>query len=130
MNAPATLETERRGDTVIVRVTGEIDVFNAASISADIEAAVPTEAHGAVLDLTAVGFLDSTAIRKLFALTSRLRERRQRVLIVTPCGSIVLRTLQLVEFSRAAPLHDSLEAALADLGAAGGDGARAEWPSG
>jgi anti-anti-sigma factor len=121
MNAPATLESVRHGDNVVVSVVGELDVFNAATIAAEIEAAVPSEAHGAVLDLTGVDFLDSTAIRKLFALTSRLRERRQRVLIVTPGGSIVLRTLQLVEFSRAAPLHDSLEAALADLGP--GDGA-------
>jgi anti-anti-sigma factor len=120
VNAPATLAAERHGDNVVVRVVGEVDVFNAASIAADIEAAVPTEAHGAVLDLTGVGFLDSTAIRKLFALTGRLRERRQRVLVVTPRGSIVLRTLQLVEFGRAAPLHDTLEAALADLDA--GDG--------
>ena len=116
MNPPATLATERHGDNVVVSVTGELDVFNAATIASEIEAAVPSEAHGAVLDLTAVGFLDSTAIRKLFALTSRLRERRQRVLIVTPGGSIVLRTLELVEFSRAAPLHDSVEAALAELG--------------
>ncbi|MEA2151767.1 MAG: hypothetical protein QOD69_3597, partial [Solirubrobacteraceae bacterium] len=84
MTAPATLAAERHGDNVVVRVVGEVDVFNAASIAADIEAAVPTEAHGAVLDLTGVGFLDSTAIRKLFALTGRLRERRQRVLVVTP----------------------------------------------
>jgi anti-sigma B factor antagonist len=123
MTAPATLRAERRGDNVVVSVTGELDVFNAAAIASDIEAAVPSEAHGAVLDLTGVDFLDSTAIRKLFALTSRLRERRQRVLIVTPSGSIVLRTLQLVEFSRAAPMHDSLESALADLGP--GDGAAA-----
>ena len=116
MTPPATLATERHGDNVVVSVTGELDVFNAATIASEIEAAVPSEAHGAVLDLTAVGFLDSTAIRKLFALTSRLRERRQRVLIVTPGGSIVLRTLELVEFSRAAPLHDSVEAALAELG--------------
>ena len=116
MNPPATLATERHGDNVVVSVTGELDVFNAATIATEIEAAVPSDAHGAVLDLTAVGFLDSTAIRKLFALTSRLRERRQRVLIVTPGGSIVLRTLELVEFSRAAPLHDSVEAALAELG--------------
>jgi anti-anti-sigma factor len=121
VTAPATLASERHGDNVIVRVVGEVDVFNAAAIAADIEAAVPTEVHGAVLDLTGVGFLDSTAIRRLFALTGRLRERRQRVLIVTPRGSIVLRTLQLVEFGRAAPLHDTLEAALADLDA--GDGA-------
>jgi anti-anti-sigma factor len=130
MNAPATLGSERHGDNVVVSVVGELDVFNAATIAADIEAAVPSDAHGAVIDLTAVGFLDSTAIRRLFALTSRLRERRQRVLIVTPAGSIVLRTLQLVEFSRAAPLHASLASALAELGsgadaAAGGDGAAA-----
>lgn len=123
MTAPATMESERRGDNVVVSVVGELDVFNAATIASEIEAAVPSEAHGAVLDLTGVDFLDSTAIRKLFALTSRLRERRQRVLIVTPTGSIVLRTLQLVEFSRAAPLHDSLESALADLGP--GDGTAA-----
>jgi len=60
-------------------------------------------------------FLDSTAIRKLFALTSRLGERRQLVRVVTPGGSTVLRTLQLVEFARAAPMHGSLEEALAAL---------------
>ena len=115
MTPPATLETERHGDNVVVSVVGELDVFNAAEITEAIEAAVPSEVHGAVLDLTGVGFLDSTAIRKLFGLTGRLRERRQRVLVVTPGGSTVLRTLELVEFSRAAPLHDTLEAALAEL---------------
>jgi anti-anti-sigma factor len=115
MNVPATLGSERHGDNVVVSVVGELDVFNAATIAADIEAAVPSDAHGAVIDLTGVGFLDSTAIRRLFALTSRLRERRQRVLIVTPAGSIVLRTLQLVEFSRAAPMHDTLQHALAQV---------------
>jgi anti-anti-sigma factor len=116
MTAPATMESERHGDNVVVSVVGELDVFNASEIASAIEAAIPPDVHGAVIDLTGVGFLDSTAIRKLFGLTGRLRERRQRVLIVTPGGSTVLRTLQLVEFSRAAPLHNSLEAALAELG--------------
>jgi anti-sigma B factor antagonist len=112
----ATLVSSQHGDHVIVNVTGELDVFNAARIVELVEAAVPTEAHGIVLDLSGVGFLDSTAIRKLFALASRLGERRQRVGVVTPQGSTVLRTLELVEFERAAPLHDSLEEALAQLG--------------
>ncbi|CAA9504970.1 MAG: hypothetical protein AVDCRST_MAG67-2273 [uncultured Solirubrobacteraceae bacterium] len=111
----AALTSAQHGDHVIISVSGELDVFNAARIVALVEAAVPTHAHGAVIDLSDVGFLDSTAIRKLFALTSRLGERRQRVRLVTPGGSIVLRTLQLVEFGRAAPLHDSLEEALAEL---------------
>jgi anti-sigma B factor antagonist len=113
VTAPATLSAKRRGNHVVVSLHGELDVFNAADIAAAIEAAVPPDAHGAVVDLSGVGFLDSTAIRKLFALVSRLAERRQSVHIVTPNGSMVLRTLQLVEFSRAAPMHDSLEAALA-----------------
>ena len=111
----ATLESAPHGNHVIVTVTGEIDVFNAGRLVSLMEEQVPTESHGVVLDLTGVGFLDSTAIRKLFALTARLTERRQRVHVVTPDGSIVLRTLELVEFERAAPLHDSLEEALAEL---------------
>ena len=112
----ATLSSAQHGHHVIVSVSGELDVFNAARIVELVEAAVPTDAHGAVLDLSGVGFLDSTAIRKLFALTNRLSERRQPVRVVTPSGSMVLRTLELVEFGRAAPLHGSLEEALAELG--------------
>ncbi|MEA2192245.1 MAG: hypothetical protein QOI73_2366 [Solirubrobacteraceae bacterium] len=115
MNVPATLTSERRGDVVVVALRGELDVFNAAQMAGAIEAAVPTDAHAAVIDLSDVGFLDSTAIRKLFALTARLAERRQRVQVVSPEGSMVLRTLQLVEFSRAAPMHDTLEQALEQL---------------
>jgi anti-sigma B factor antagonist len=111
----ATLASSQHGHHVVVSVSGELDVFNAARIVELVEAAVPTAAHGAVLDLSGVVFLDSTAIRKLFALTSRLGERRQRVQVVTPSGSMVLRTLELVEFGRAAPMHASLEEALAAL---------------
>lgn len=111
----AVVETEAHGDHVIVRIIGELDVFNAESTTAQIELAIPNELHGAVLDLTAVGFLDSTAIRKLFGLTTRLTERRQSMLLVTPEGSTVRRTLQLVDFSRAAPMFKTLEAALASI---------------
>jgi anti-sigma B factor antagonist len=111
----ATLDSARHGDHVIITLSGEIDVFNAARLMSLVEDGVPTDVHGVVLDLTGVGFLDSTAIRRLFALTARLGERRQRVHVVTPCGSTVLRTLELVEFARAAPLHETLDEALAQL---------------
>ncbi|MEY2514201.1 MAG: anti-sigma factor antagonist [bacterium] len=118
MTAPASLRSERRGDHVIVSLSGELDVFNAAAMTAQIEAVVPPAAHGAVIDLSEVGFLDSTAIRRLFALAGRLTERRQRIAVVSPEGSSVLRTLQLVEFARAAPMCDTLQDALVELGAA------------
>ncbi len=112
----AVVETEPHGDHIIVTIVGELDVFNAADVAREVETAIPTQAHGAVIDLTAVGFLDSTAIRKLFGLATRLAERRQRLAIVTPSGSTVWRTLQLVEFARAAPMHATLEDAMSSLG--------------
>ena len=115
MTAPATLAAHRHGDHAVVTLHGELDVFNAADMTAAVEAAVEPDAHGVVLALTHVGFLDSTAIRKLFALANRLAERRQSVHVVTPPGSMVLRTLQLVDFARAAPMHGSLEDALAQI---------------
>lgn len=115
MNAPATLHAERRGDHVVVALHGELDVFNAADMTRSIEAAVAPDAHGVVLDLTGLDFVDSSAIRKLFGIVARLTERRQRVHVVSPAGSAVLRTLELVEFSRAAPMHDTLDDAIAGL---------------
>jgi anti-sigma B factor antagonist len=111
----AVVETQAEGSHIIVSVTGELDVFNAAATTIAIESAIPTEAHGAVVDLTAVDFLDSTAIRHLFGLATRLAERRQRLLTVTPEDSTVRRTLQLVEFARAAPMYSTLADALESL---------------
>ncbi|MBA3328699.1 MAG: STAS domain-containing protein [Solirubrobacterales bacterium] len=112
----ATIESEPHGRHVVVRVIGELDVFNAGPVAAQVEAAVPAGAHGAVIDFTALGFMDSTGIRKLFALAARLIERRQEVRVVVLEGGPVARTLELVEFSRAAPMHPSLDEALAQLG--------------
>jgi anti-anti-sigma factor len=109
------MQSERRGDHVVVSLWGEIDVFNAAAMATSIESAVPPDAHGAVIDLTGLAFVDSTAIRKLFAVVARLTERRQGVCVVSPTGSSVMRTLELVEFSRAAPMHDTLDEALTQL---------------
>jgi anti-anti-sigma factor len=112
----AAVVAEPRGDHVIVHVSGELDVFNAADMTTRMERAVPTEAHGAILDLTGLEFMDSTAIRKLFSLTARLGERRQAVRVVALPGSSVARTLEIVEFSRAAPMDDSVQSAIASLG--------------
>ena len=68
-----------------------------------------------MLDVTGLDFVDSSAIRQLFGLVARLKERRQRVHVVSPAGSSVLRTLELVEFSRAASMHDTLDDAISRI---------------
>jgi hypothetical protein len=51
----------------------------------------------------------------LFGLARRLAERRQRLHIVAPSATAVGRVLEIVEFGRAAPVHATLDEALAAL---------------
>lgn len=113
MSSPATVRCERRGDDVVVSLRGELDVFNSAEVTAAVASAVTPDALGAVLDLTDVQFLDSSAVRGLFELTSLLAERRHWVRVVNPAGSVIARTLELVGFSHAATIHETLDEALA-----------------
>jgi hypothetical protein len=51
----------------------------------------------------------------LFNLVRRLSGRRQQLHVVARGGQPVARVLEIVEFNRAAPVHDTLEEALAGL---------------
>ena len=113
----ASVTVEERGDAVVLAVEGEIDVANATGIGTLLERGVGNDVSAAIVDLTALEFVDSSGIRMLFELAGRLGERRLEARIVAPAGGTIQRTLELVDFDRAAPVHPTLDAALADLGA-------------
>jgi anti-anti-sigma factor len=109
------LEIEERGDVVIARVTGELDIAGAASTGQSIQDAVPTSARALVVDFSELEFIDSSGIAMLFGLARRLGNRRQELRVVARDGGPVARVLQIVEFDRAAPVHQTLDKALEDL---------------
>jgi anti-anti-sigma factor len=109
------LEVEERDDVVVARITGELDIAEAASTGDAVLAAVPSAAHGLVLDLCDLSFIDSSGIAMLFALARQLSSRRQLLRVAARPDGPVWRVLEIVELSRAAPVHDSREAALTDL---------------
>jgi anti-anti-sigma factor len=110
------IEIEERGDVVVARVTGELDIAGASRTGERIAQAVPTSALGLVVDFTDLEFIDSSGVAMLFGLARTLGGRRQRLRVVAPPGGPVARVLDIVEFDRAAPVHRDLEAALADIG--------------
>lgn len=112
------LEIEQHGDTVVARVSGELDIAGAPGTGDRIADAVPTSARALVIDMTPLEFIDSSGLAMLFGLARRLTSRRQELRVVAPAGTAVKRVLEIVEFDRAAPIHDDLEGALA---AAGGE---------
>ena len=109
------LEIEQRGEIVVARVSGELDLAGAPGTGDLIAEAVPTSARGLVVDMTTLEFIDSSGIAMLFGLARRLASRRQELRVVAPGGRAVKRVLDIVEFSRAAPVHEGLEPALAEI---------------
>ena len=113
------LETEARGDVIIARVTGELDLAGAPATGEAIGEAVPTSARALVVDFSELEFIDSSGIAMLFNLARRLGGRRQQLHVVAMASEPVARVLEIVEFDRAAPVHGSLDAALAQVSSDG-----------
>jgi anti-anti-sigma factor len=109
------LEIDDQGDVVIASVSGELDLAGAPSTGDAIGGAVPTSARALVVDFTGLEFIDSSGIAMLFNLARRLGSRRQELHVVAVGGTPVARVLEIVEFDRAAPVHETRDAALAKL---------------
>jgi anti-anti-sigma factor len=109
------LEIEQREEVVVARVSGELDIAGAPGMGDRIHDSVPTSARGLVVDFSELEFIDSSGIAMLFGLARRLGSRRQELRVVARDGRPVARVLQIVEFDRAARVHETLDEALADL---------------
>jgi anti-anti-sigma factor len=116
VSTSAEIAIERNGGTVVARLSGEVDMTNAAHIGNELVGAVPNEALGLVIDLSGTRYLDSAAIELLFDLARKLARRRQDLRLALPKNSPLRRVLLLTEVQSAASLHDSVEEALAPGG--------------
>jgi len=114
------LSLEERGEVIVVRLRGELDIAASADVGESIGAGVPNSARGLVVDLRALEFIDSSGVAMLFGLARRLGERRQVLRVVVTPGGAVGRVLELVELSRAARVGADLEEAVTALGGSGG----------
>jgi stage II sporulation protein AA (anti-sigma F factor antagonist) len=106
---------ERADGVLVARITGEVDGSNAVELGRALGAKLPSSAHGLVVDLSAVAYMDSAGIELLFALTRRLGERRQRLGLSVPAQSPVRRVLEICDIASVAPMEESAEAAAARI---------------
>ena len=113
MSTLADIAIERHGGTVVARLSGEVDMTNAALVRDRLLDAIPNDVMALVVDLEACRYLDSAAIEVVFDVSRRLARRRQELRLVVPDSSPLGRVLQLTEVNSVAPVHSTLEAALA-----------------
>ncbi len=116
MTAPAELTVQRRGGVMVARLAGEIDMTNSSYVHDELLAAMPNDALGLVIDLGNCRYLDSAAIEVLFDLARRLGRRRQALHVTLAPDSPLRRVLSLTDVDSVAPVHDSLDEAVAAVG--------------
>ena len=114
MSSPAEIILDRRGGSVVARLSGEVDMSNAAYVREQLLVSTPNDALALVLDISGCRYLDSAAIEVLFDVSRRLGRRRQELRLVMPESSPLRRVIELTEVHTAAPVYESLEAALTE----------------
>ena len=104
------LGVEEVGDAYVVRLGGELDLYNAAQVRAALMEACAQAPERIVVDLGEVEFLDSTALGVLIETRTRLDNRDGLVLAAPRLET--RRALQISGLDKLFTVHDTVPEAL------------------
>jgi anti-sigma B factor antagonist len=110
LREPPVRGVESRDGAVLVVLAGEIDLYNADEVRTALTAAIAGGATRVVIDMSAVEFVDSTALGVLIEANSKLGAGGLR--LAAPQVS-TRRTLQVSGLDRHLRIHDDVDEALA-----------------
>ncbi len=102
---------DERDSWSVVAVSGEVDIRTAPELREQLVSVIDGGSHRLIVDLTAVEFLDSTALSVMVGAHKRLVRLGSRLVIVAT-DERTLRVLNVTGLSRVFSVHDSLESAL------------------
>jgi anti-sigma B factor antagonist len=106
------IDVEREPDATVLHALGELDAFAAPDIAESFEQASGSARF--VADLSAVSFLDSTALGLVVRGVRELREGGSAVRVVLPRGTAA-RIFEITTLDRVLPISASRAAALSEL---------------
>ena len=102
---------ERLNGAVVVRLVGELDLYNAPEVRTALLEVCAEQPERLVVDLGDVDFVDSTALGVLIEARTKL-ENRQSFLLASP-GLETHRALTISGLDQHLSVHDTVESALA-----------------
>ena len=105
------ISTRAEDGAVVVTVAGEVDVATAPQLDATLSDLIADGAVTLVVDLSEVGFLDSTGLGVLVKAVKRTREAAGGVAVVTTSPR-VLKVLNITGLDKAIPVHATVDEAL------------------
>ena len=112
---PLAVERTSRDGVDVLSVEGEIDVATAPRLIAALNDAVSEAVRSVVIDLTSVGFMDSTGLALLINAHRRLTRRDKGFAVVCPAGPLrrVFELTDMVDTLHVFPDRETATAAVA-----------------
>jgi anti-anti-sigma factor len=86
---------EQKGRWTLVKVAGELDLATAPELRSEVLSRVDDGARILALELSAVGFMDSSGLGAIMACERRMQELGGELVIVAPEGSSVRKLFAL-----------------------------------
>jgi anti-sigma B factor antagonist len=114
--ALAALNVETVGAIVVAQLEGEIDMSNASELGDALRRETTNHAHGLVLDLTDVTYVDSAAIQVIYELRESFQTRGQEIRLVVGPASPIAEALRVADVPSAVDVYETRDAALENLG--------------
>lgn len=106
------VHTVVHGDTVVVQVAGEIDVYTAASLREKLADLIDADHTDVVVDLTGVTFMDSTGLGVLVGALKKVRGYGGRLQLVIDQEKVI-KVFRITALTQVFTIHETLDAALA-----------------
>jgi anti-sigma B factor antagonist len=110
LRVPAVGAVDRRGDDVVLRLAGELDLYNSAEVAAALEELAADGPSRVIIDLSEVAFVDSTALGTL--VEARRQIGGDGLVLVAP-GPDVARALEISGLDQHFTVRGSVDEALA-----------------
>ena len=106
------VETRQQGDVAVLAASGEVDVFTAPDLDAELTSLVAQGSPRVVVDLSAVTFLDSTGLGVLVKALKGIREAGGTLHLVVTSDRI-RKIFDITGLDASLPLFDTVDAAAA-----------------
>ena len=108
---PFALRSASRGSTLLVEVAGEVDMVTAPELLEAVEAA-PDDTTCVVIDLSEVGFLDSSGLNALIQARRALSRRDITLQVVVPAEGSLRRVFEITRLTEPLTVIDARPASL------------------
>jgi anti-sigma B factor antagonist len=109
------LRREQLGQATVLRLSGNLDMTTAPQLKDEVQALTASEVQTVVVDLEAIGIIDSSGVGVLVSLFKRLHEKQGYVCFAGVKGQ-PKEVFRLLRLDRSIDLFPSVTAALEKVG--------------